>query len=53
MQNCETFCRFFHGNQSDAMMAWMLDGLDYQILTFTKENYLAAHSIKAVLEYGS
>ena len=44
--------RFSHGNQLDVMMVWMWDGLDCQILMFMKESFLAAHIIKAVLEYG-
>ena len=34
------------------MMVWMWDGLNYQILMFTRESCLAAHTIRVVLEYG-
>ena len=44
--------RFSHGNQLYAMMLWMWGGLDYRILMFTRGSFLAALTIRVVLEYG-
>lgn len=44
--------RFSLGNRVDAMMLWMWDGLDYRILMFMRESFLAARTIRVVLEYG-
>jgi len=34
------------------MTLWMWDGLDCQILMFMRESFLAARTIRVVLEYG-
>lgn len=44
--------RSSHGSQLDAMILWMWDGLDYQILMFMRESFWAAHSIRVAWEFG-